>query len=123
MSGLIATNGKEIQELRTLGDRNIYEFTITKKNGMQKVGDVQMRLTKSDAKHNRFTMVVMADDKMIEKKTRPRTSRVQFYAPAAAASPTKWLSTKLARTKLRDTPATPKVSSARNYAFDDNRVV
>ena len=31
MSGLIATNGKEIQELRALGDRNIYEFTITKK--------------------------------------------------------------------------------------------
>ena len=56
MSGLIATNGKEIQELRALGDRNIYEFTITKKAGLQRVGDVQIRLTKTDDKHNRFTM-------------------------------------------------------------------
>src|SRR5208337_1513791 len=58
MSGLIATNGKEIQELRAMGDRNIYEFTITKKAGLQKVGDVQIRLTKVDEKHNRYTMVV-----------------------------------------------------------------
>jgi len=68
MSGLIATNGKEIQELRALGDRNIYEFTITRKAGLQKVGDVQIRLTKVDEKHNRYTMVVMADDKLVEKK-------------------------------------------------------
>ena len=38
MSGLIATNGKEIQELRALGDRNIYEFTITKKAGHSESG-------------------------------------------------------------------------------------
>ena len=68
MSGLIATNENEIQELRALGDRNIYEFTITKKAGLQKVGDVQIRLTKVDDKHNRYTMVVMADDKLVEKE-------------------------------------------------------
>ncbi len=80
MSGLIATNGKEIQELRARGDRNIYEFTMTKKNGMTKVGDVQMRLTKVDQKHNRYTMVVMADDKLIEKRDKTTNEPVQFYA-------------------------------------------
>jgi chromosome segregation ATPase len=30
-SGLVATNSKQIQELRDLGERNIYEFTLAKK--------------------------------------------------------------------------------------------
>ena len=42
MSGLIATNSREIQYLRNLGDRNIYEFTLDKTAGMQKVGDIQV---------------------------------------------------------------------------------
>ena len=44
MSGLIATNSTEIRYLRDLGDRNIYEFSIDKMAGMQKVGDIQVIL-------------------------------------------------------------------------------
>jgi len=87
MSGLIATNGKEIQELRARGDRNIYEFTITRKSGMMKIGDVQMRVTKVDPKHNRYTMVVMADDKLIEKRDKTTNEPVQFYATPGARTP------------------------------------
>ncbi len=114
MSGLIATNGKEIQELRALGDRNIYEFTITKKNGMQKVGDVQMRLTKSDSKHNRFTMVVMADDKMIEKKDKTANEPVQFYAARSSRQPYEVVVNEVGKDQIKGYLATPKVATARN---------
>src|SRR5579871_4771883 len=49
MSGLIATNSKQIQVLRELGERNILEFTVVKASGMRKVGDIQVKLRKTDA--------------------------------------------------------------------------
>jgi hypothetical protein len=79
MSGLVATNSKDIQFLRELGDRNIYEFTIDKKAGMQKVGDIQLALRKADVKRNRFTVDVLADDKTVQKKDKTTNEPVQFY--------------------------------------------
>ena len=114
MSGLIATNGKQINELRALGDRNIYEFTITKKNGLQKVGDVQMRLTKVDTKHNRYTMVVMADDKMIEKKDKTTNEPVQFYAAPGSRTPYEVVVNEVDKDSIKGYLATPKVTTARN---------
>ena len=114
MSGLIATNGKEIQELRARGDRNIYEFTITKKGGMMKVGDVQMRLTKVDPKHNRYTMVVMADDKLIEKRDKTTNEPVQFYAAPGARTPYEVVVNEVGKDEIKGYLATPKVSTARN---------
>jgi len=114
MSGLIATNGKEIQELRARGDRNIYEFTIAKKSGMQKVGDIQMRLTKSDPKHNRFTMVVMADDKFVEKRDKTTNEPVQFYATQGSRTPYEVVVNEVGKDTIKGYLATPKISSARN---------
>src|SRR5206468_12817764 len=65
MSGLIATNSKEVQMLRDLGDRNIYEFSLNKGNAPQRVGDIQVALKKVDAKRNRYTVAVLADDKTV----------------------------------------------------------
>jgi hypothetical protein len=114
MSGLIATNGKQIQELRALGDRNIYEFTIVKKNGMQKVGDVQMRLTKADAKHNRYTVVVMADDKFVEKRDKTTNEPVQFYATQGSRTPYEVVVNEVGKDTIKGYLATPKVNTARN---------
>jgi hypothetical protein len=114
MSGLVATNGKQIAELRALGDRNIYEFTITKKAGMQKVGDIQMRLTKADAKKNRFTMVVMADDKFIEKRDKTMNEPVQFYAAPGTRTPYEVVVNEVGKDTIKGYLATPKVNTARN---------
>ncbi|RPI11943.1 MAG: hypothetical protein EHM65_06525, partial [Acidobacteriales bacterium] len=67
-SGLIATNSKELGALRSLGDRNYFEFNITKTKQMQKVGDVSVRVTKVDTKRNRYTIELVADDRKVEKK-------------------------------------------------------
>jgi chromosome segregation ATPase len=78
-SGLVATNGKEIEELRRRGERNIVEFTLRKQKNMQRVGDISLRLDKSDQKKNRFTVIVLADDKTVEKRDKGVNEPLQFY--------------------------------------------
>jgi hypothetical protein len=79
MSGLIATNGKELAALRELGERNYIEFDLKKKNAPQKVGVIQLTVTKADPKRNRFTLNVIADDKRVEKRDRTVNEPVQLY--------------------------------------------
>jgi DNA repair exonuclease SbcCD ATPase subunit len=77
-SGLIATNHNELEILKHKGDRNYYEFTLTK--GQKKpVSTVSLELKKADVKHSRYTLEVYADDKQIEKKDRGLNEPVQFY--------------------------------------------
>jgi DNA repair exonuclease SbcCD ATPase subunit len=77
-SGLIATNHSELEILKHKGDRNYYEFTLTK--GQKKpVSTVSLELKKADLKHSRYTLEVYADDKKIEKKDRGLNEPVQFY--------------------------------------------
>jgi hypothetical protein len=78
-SSLVATNGKEIDELRRRGERNIVEFKVYKTKDFQKVGDIAMILRKTDPKKNKFTLEVRADDKVTEKKDRNVNEPLQFY--------------------------------------------
>ena len=80
MSGLIATNHDELEELKRRGERNYYEFTLTKGAGAQNVGTIKLSLKKVDTKHNKFTMYVSSDDKNIEKKDKNLDEPVQFYS-------------------------------------------
>jgi len=79
MSGLIARNHDDLEELRRRGDRNYYEFTIQKAKTPQRVGPVQIKLDKTDQKKSRYTITVLADDKSIEKKDKTSGEPVQFY--------------------------------------------
>ncbi|HEY1501975.1 MAG TPA: hypothetical protein VGF88_20540 [Acidobacteriaceae bacterium] len=77
-SGLIATNAKELDLLKHKGDRNYYEFVLDK-NQKKAVATVALELKKSDPKHSKFTLVVYADDKQIQKKDRNLDEPIQFY--------------------------------------------
>jgi chromosome segregation ATPase len=82
-SGSVATNGKEIEELRRRGERNIIEFSLKKEKNLQKVGDISVRLEKSDPKRNKFSVVLLADDKTVEKKDKNINEPLQFYVSKA----------------------------------------
>ncbi len=85
MSGLIATNHDELQELRKRGERNYYEFTLQKGGQPQVVGTVKLALRKADVKRSKYTMYVSADDKNIEKKDKNLDEPVQFYSGKSPA--------------------------------------
>src|SRR6516225_3034415 len=67
MSGLIARNHEDVEELKRKGDRNYFEFTIQKSKSPQHVGPVSVALSKTDPKRSKYTITVLADDKSIEK--------------------------------------------------------
>jgi chromosome segregation ATPase len=80
MSGLIATNHDELEELKHRGDRNYYEFTLNKGAASQNVGTIKLQLKKVDAKKSKYTLEVSSDDKNIEKKDKNLDEPVQFYS-------------------------------------------
>ncbi len=113
MSGLIATNGKEIQALRDQGDRNIFEFKLSKQSGPVKVGGLLFTLKKADVKHNRYTMDVLADDKHVEKKDKTTNEPVQFYVASRARQPFEVVVNQVSKDVVTGYLATPKVELTR----------
>jgi hypothetical protein len=79
MGTLIARNHDEIDELRRIGTRDYFEFTVNRKAGAQKVGAVQVELKGTNPKRNQFTINVLADDKSFEKKNRSVNEPIFFY--------------------------------------------
>jgi chromosome segregation ATPase len=112
-SGLIATNSKELSALRTLGERNYFEFDLTKSKELRKIGDVTMRLKKADPKRNRYTIELVADDKLVEKKDRAVNEPVQFYV-ARARLPYEVVVNEIKKNQVVGYLATPKVQVGRN---------
>jgi predicted nucleic acid-binding Zn-ribbon protein len=84
MSGLIARNHDDLEELKRRGDRNYYEFTLDKAKTPQRVGPVQISLNKADQKRSKYTVTVLADDRSIEKKDKTAGEPVQFYVKGTA---------------------------------------
>ena len=75
---LIARNHDEIETLRKLGDRDYFEFTLTR-NVPARVANVGLKLKKTNVKHHRFNLILIADDMQIEKKNRTINEPMFFY--------------------------------------------
>jgi DNA repair exonuclease SbcCD ATPase subunit len=109
MSGLIARNRDDLEDLRRRGDRNYYEFTLQKSKNAQRVGPVQMSLNKTDAKKSKYTITVFADDKTIEKRDKTSGEPVQFYVKGSARmAPYEIVVFDVGRNQITGYLATPK---------------
>lgn len=111
-SGLIATNSKELAALKALGERNYFEFNLGKTKQPQKVGDVFIRLKRTDQKRNRYTIEIIADDKKVEKKDKTINEPVQFYT-SKARQPYEIVVNEVRKNVIIGYLATPKVQAAR----------
>jgi hypothetical protein len=111
-SGLIATNGKELAALKALNDRNYFEFSLGKTKTPQRVGDIFLSLKKADAKRNRFTFEITADDKRVEKRDKSVNEPVQFYT-SKARQPYEVVVNDVKQDHITGYLATPKVQSGR----------
>ncbi len=79
MGTLIARNHDEIDQLRRMGQRDYFEFTVQRKSGATKVGTIQIQLKDTNTKKNRYTINVLADDNSFEKKDRSVNEPIFFY--------------------------------------------
>jgi DNA repair exonuclease SbcCD ATPase subunit len=80
MSGLIARNSTELEELKHKGDRTYYEFSLEKNKDPKLMSSIKLQLKKVDAKKGKFTLAVNADDRVIEKKDKTLDEPIQFYS-------------------------------------------
>jgi chromosome segregation ATPase len=112
MSGLIATNSKDLEALRALGERNYFEFTLSKAQKSKKVGDVILTLKKADVKRNRFTVDVQADDKRVEKKDKTINEPVQIYV-AGNHLPSEIVVNRVNKDEIAGYVSTPKMTISR----------
>lgn len=80
LSQQIAKNSSELSELRKKGERDFFEFDITKpkKNELARVADIQLQLRKTDVKKAKYDIVIQVDDSRLEKKERTANEPVQF---------------------------------------------
>jgi len=78
-SGLIARTREDLETLKRRGERNYYEFTLMKGQGPERVSTVSLQLKNADPKRGKYTLNVVADDRVIEKKDRTMFEPLQFY--------------------------------------------
>ena len=107
MGTLIARNHDEIDQLRRMGQRDYFEFTVTRKAGAQKVGAVQVELKDTNIKKNQFTINVLADDKNFEKKNRSVNEPIFFYT-GGSRQPVELVINKVSKTTASGYLSVPK---------------
>jgi hypothetical protein len=108
MSGLIARNRDDLEELKRRGDRNYYEFTVQKAKSPQRVGPVQVTLNKTDPRKSKYTVTVVADDKTIEKKDKTSGEPVQFYVAHSRGTPYEFVVFDVGKNQITGYLSTPK---------------
>ena len=86
MGTLIARNHDEIDQLRRIGQRDYFEFTVQRKGGATKVGAIQIELKDTNTRKNRYTINVLADDNSFEKKDRSVNEPIFFYTGGTRAA-------------------------------------
>ena len=106
-SGLIATNASELAALKRLGERNYLDIKLGKTKDRQRVGDISLLLKKTDPKKNRYTVEVLADDKVTIKQDKSINEPVQFYT-SKAKQPYELVINQIQKDQIVGYLATPK---------------
>jgi uncharacterized coiled-coil protein SlyX len=75
LNGSIARTHDELVGLEKRGERNYYEFDLSKSKGFQREGPIQISLRKADSKHQSYDLMMLVDDHPLSKK------KVDLYEP------------------------------------------
>lgn len=111
ISGQVTEHGSEIASLRRMTERDRVRFQLAKSKELQRVADIQLRLRDTDAKRNKFTIEILADDKTFVKKDRQVAEPVMFYM-GETAQPYELVITKIEKDGVSGYLARPKVQMA-----------
>jgi hypothetical protein len=112
-SGLIATNGNELAALKLRGERNYTDIKLGKTKKPIKFADVTLFLKSTDPKKNKYTVEVMADDKLTEKKDKNVNEPVQFYTAKGGHIPYELVINSVNKNEIVGYLATPKEQASR----------
>jgi hypothetical protein len=106
---LIARNHDEIETLRKMGQRNYFEFSLTR-NQQQSVAGVGLLLKKTNAKRHQFNLNLLADDMEIQKNGRTIDEPI-FFAVGGQKGFSELVVNKVDQDKVSGYISTPKYSA------------
>jgi len=95
---LIAKNHDEVEELRRLGERDYYEFTIDKKNTREKVGSLMVELRGVNTKKSQYSVSIFVDDQLHEKRNLSANEPLYFFQNGSRAP---WSSSSTRSARIR----------------------
>ena len=75
LNGSIAKTHEELVTLQKRGERNYFEFDLTKSKQFQRFGPLTLSLRRTDDKHKNYDLMMVVDDNTLSKK------RVNLYEP------------------------------------------
>jgi len=109
---LIAKNHDQIEELRRLGERDYYEFTIDRKGRREKVGDIMVELRGVNPKKNLYTVSLYVNDQRFDKRNRSVDEPIYFFADSSHA-PLEFTVNQVGKNKISGYLSVPKSYSTR----------
>ncbi|MFY9801707.1 MAG: hypothetical protein WA211_13285 [Candidatus Acidiferrales bacterium] len=112
---LIARNHDEVEELRRLGERDYYEFTIDKKNSREKVGNLMVELHGTNLKKSQYGVTIFVDDQRHDKKNLTANEPLYFFQSGARA-PLEFVVNQVGKDKISGYLSVPKTNSTHAQA-------
>lgn len=91
-------------------ERDYFDIDLVRDKTGQTFGDVRIALKKSDLKHNRFTLKIFADDKVVEKKDQAVNEPMQVYV-SVSSQPYEIVIKQVKRDEVIDSLAVPKAKT------------
>jgi hypothetical protein len=116
---LIARNHDEIDQLRRIGERDYFEFTLSGKGNRSKVGDLMVELRGTNVKKNQFTVALYVDDLRLEKKNRAIDEPIYFYT-RGNRTPLELVVNQIGKDKVVGYMSVPKSQSTQSSALATN---
>jgi len=77
---LIARNHEELEQLKRMGERDYFEFTLASKGAKEHVGSTQIELRGASAKKHQYTVALYVDDMRLEKKNKSINEPIYFFS-------------------------------------------
>jgi chromosome segregation ATPase len=112
---LIAKNHDEVEELRRLGERDYYEFTIDHKNTKEKVGSLMVELRNVNAKKSQYSVSIFVDDQLHEKRNLSANEPLYFFQNGSRA-PLEFVVNSIGKDKIVGYLSVPKSGAAHAQA-------
>jgi chromosome segregation ATPase len=112
---LIAKNHDEVEELRRLGERDYYEFTINHRNTKEKVGSLMVELRNVNTKKSQYSVSIFVDDQLHEKRNLSANEPLYFFQNGSRA-PLEFVVNSIGKDKIVGYLSVPKAGAAHAQA-------
>jgi hypothetical protein len=107
----ITTAHDDVLLLKKRGERNFYEFDLSKSKQFQRVGPLSLSLRKADVKHQSYDLSLMVEDRPVEKQ-RVNLSEPVWITLSDSSQPLQLVVNQIDKNRVRGYVSVPRYRNA-----------